>query len=103
MVARIIHDLDRTLHEKSRLAIATALSEHEKLTFIQLRELLEMTDGNLCIHVRTLEGKGYLEKKKRTKNGKAFTECWLSDRGKRALLSYVDNMEQLIRSVKSTS
>ncbi len=101
MVARIVHDLDRTLHEKSRLAIATALSEHEKLTFIQLRELLSMTDGNLCIHVRTLERSGYLEKKKRTKNGKAFTECWLSDQGKSALLGYVNQMEQLINTVKS--
>ena len=100
MVARIVHELDPTLHERSRLAIATALREHEKLSFTELRELLGMTDGNLCIHVRTLEKNGYLEKKKQYEKGKARTECWLSEEGHRALVGYMDRMLRIAESVK---
>ena len=101
MAADLVHQLDSTLHEKSRLAIAMALSKHKRLSFNELRDLLGMTDGNLCVHVRTLEQKGYLKRAKGARNGKWLTICQLSPKGKEALRGYLDNLERLVRKVRS--
>ncbi len=103
MVAEIVHRLNATLHEKSRLSIATTLNEHGRLSFIELRELLGMTDGNLCVHVRTMEKKGYIDRRKTVKNGKSRTTCRLSEKGKAALQTYVEEMERLVKSVREHS
>jgi DNA-binding MarR family transcriptional regulator len=99
MVSRIVRGLDAILHERSRLSIATALKTHGHLSFIELRDLLEMTDGNLCVHVRTLENKGYLSKTKGSRNGRVHTICSLTEAGATALSQYVKSMEQLIRAL----
>ncbi len=53
-------DLDRTIHEKGRLAIMSMLAATTELSFTELRDTLEMTDGNLTTHVRTLQEAGYV-------------------------------------------
>lgn len=100
MVARIVHQLDSTLHEKSKLSIATALHKHGLLSFTELKNLLGMTDGNLCVHVRTLERRGYLDRQKNRKQGKTHTVCRLSDAGRQALEMYLDQIEVLVRRVR---
>ncbi len=102
MDPRIIHQLDPTLHEKSRLSIASVLKEREVLSFIELKRLLGMTDGNLCVHIKTLERKGYLVTTKRRESGKTCTTCKLSDRGKEALNAYLDNLQTLLDAVRGT-
>ena len=53
--------LDRVLHEKARLSILTSLADHPKgLSFIELRDLCGLTDGNLSRHVQILEEAGML-------------------------------------------
>jgi len=52
--------LDRLIHERTRLAIISALAVNESLTFNELKELLRATDGNLSVHARKLEDAGYL-------------------------------------------
>ena len=101
MVSEIVHRLDATLHERSRLSIATTLWEHGILSFAQLKKLLGMTDGNLCIHMRTLERKGYLRRSKRFRKGKPQTQCRLSEKGKKALHAYIDDMERLVSTVRA--
>ena len=96
----LIHELDPTLHEKSRLLIASVLSQQEVLSFIELKNILGMTDGNLCVHIKTLEKRGYLTTTKAKANGKMRTTCRLSDRGKKALLSYLENLETLIKELR---
>ena len=46
--------LDRVIHEKGRLAIMSALAASPELSFTELRDMLDMTDGNLTTHIRTL-------------------------------------------------
>jgi len=45
--------IDRVIHEKGRLAIMSMLAASPELSFIQLRDTLQMTDGNLTTHIRT--------------------------------------------------
>ena len=56
MKAKPFLQLDRVIHEKGRLAIMSALAASPAMAFTELRDLLEMTDGNLTSHMRTLQG-----------------------------------------------
>ena len=54
--------LDRILHEKARLGILTSLATHPQgLLFNQLKELCDLTDGNLSRHIQTLEEAGLVD------------------------------------------
>ena len=52
--------LDRVIHEKGRLAIMSLLATSSQLGFTEIRDSLRMTDGNLSVHVRTLQEAGYV-------------------------------------------
>src|SRR6266545_109468 len=53
-------ELDRLIHERLRLGIVSALAVNERLTFNDLKRLLQTTDGNLSVHARKLEDAEYL-------------------------------------------
>jgi DNA-binding PadR family transcriptional regulator len=59
-----------------------------------------MTDGNLCVHMKTLERKGYITKAKELRGGRSLTICELSDNGRQAPKSYLSDLERLVDSVR---
>jgi DNA-binding MarR family transcriptional regulator len=75
----------------------SALAVNESLTFNDLKGLLEITDGNLSVHARKLEEAGYVLCNKSFEGRMPKTEYRLSRSGRRALESYLDRMEDLIR------
>jgi hypothetical protein len=48
-------NLDRLIHERTRLAIVSALAVNASLTFKELKDFLRITDGNLSVHARKLQ------------------------------------------------
>jgi DNA-binding transcriptional ArsR family regulator len=90
-------NLDRLIHERTRLAIVSALAVNESLTFNELKELLRATDGNLSVHARKLEDAGYLCCTKSFDGRMPKTEYRLTAAGRRALEKYLNHMEALIR------
>src|SRR6186713_3726703 len=52
--------LDRLIHERLRLGIVSALAVNDRLTFNELKRLLQTTDGNLSVHARKLEEANYV-------------------------------------------
>jgi DNA-binding MarR family transcriptional regulator len=90
-------NLDRLIHERTRLAIVSALAVNESLTFNELKELLRATDGNLSVHARKLEDAGYLGCTKSFDGRMPKTEFRLTAAGRRALEKYLNHMEALIR------
>ena len=52
--------LDKVIHEKSRMAIMSMLAASPELSFTELRDALNMTDGNVTTHIRTLQKAGYV-------------------------------------------
>ena len=60
MNATPIQQLDRVIHEKGRMAIMSILAAASELSFTDMRDTLEMTDGNLTTHIRTLQQAGYV-------------------------------------------
>ena len=93
-------NLDRLIHERTRLAIVSALAVNESLTFNELKELLRATDGNLSVHARKLEDAGYLSCSKSFDGRMPKTEYALSAAGRRALEKYLSHMEALIHATR---
>jgi len=91
--------LDRVIHERVRLAIVSALAVHPKLTFSELKAMLETSDGNLSVHARKLEEAGYLTCTKGYDGRVPRTDFKITAAGRRALDAYLGHMEALIRRV----
>jgi DNA-binding MarR family transcriptional regulator len=93
-------NLDRMVHERTRLAIVSALAVNPSLTFNELKGLLRVTDGNLSVHARKLEEAGYIGCTKSFVGRVPQTEYRLLSAGRRALEKYLDHMEALIRATR---
>ena len=95
-----IPDFDRLIHEKTRLAIVSALAVNASLTFNELKAILKTTDGNVSVHTRKLEEANYLTMKKSFEGRMPRTEYSLTAAGRRALERYLDHMEALIKATR---
>ena len=93
--------LDRVIHEKGRLAIMSMLAASPELAFTELRDALNMTDGNLTTHIRTLQEAGYVSVSKSYANNRPLTTCSLTAAGKKAFSSYIDLLEQILQQTRS--
>lgn len=93
---------NKIIQERSRLLILTKLASapHKKLTFTELKDTLGFSSGNLSVHLKMLEEAGYISTDKRFENNKPLTTLTVKDEGLEALKSYLDEMEELIRSMK---
>ena len=93
-------ELDRLIHERLRLGIISALAVNERLTFNDLKRLLQTTDGNLSVHARRLEDAQYIACDKMFDGRVPRTEYRLTASGRRALEKYLVHMEAIIRAVR---
>ena len=92
--------LDPIIHVRVRLGIVSALAVEESLTFNELKERLETSDGNLSVHARRLEEAGYVEIRKSFDGRIPRTDYRLTEAGRQALQRYLDHMEALIERVR---
>ena len=92
--------LDRVIHEKGRLAIMSMLAAQPELSFTEMRDALNMTDGNLTTHIRTLQEAGYVSITKSFQNNRPLTTCSLTSTGKKAFTSYINLLEKIIQQNK---
>jgi DNA-binding MarR family transcriptional regulator len=93
--------LDRLIHERIRLGIVSALAVNTSLSHNELKQLLKTTDGNLSVHARKLEDAEYLECAKSFDGRLPRTVYRLTASGRKALESYLDHMEALIRATRA--
>jgi DNA-binding MarR family transcriptional regulator len=90
-------DFDPLIHERIRLGILSALSVNESLSFNDLKQVLNTTDGNLSVHARKLEEAEYVRCDKSFEGRTPRTTYRLTANGRRALEKYLDHMESLIK------
>jgi DNA-binding HxlR family transcriptional regulator len=93
-------ELDRLIHERLRLGIVSALAVNERLTFNDLKRLLQTTDGNLSVHARKLEEARYLSCDKTFEGRVPRTQYRLTAAGRRAFEKYLLHMEAIIKAVR---
>lgn len=93
-------ELDKVIHERMRLGIISALAANEKLSFTELKNLLDTTDGNISVHARKLEDAGYVTCEKSFNGRMPLTEYAITTDGRAALERYLNHMEALITAMK---
>lgn len=98
----VSNDLDKVIHERIRLGIISALAANEKMSFSDLKRLLDTTDGNVSVHARKLEEAGYLTCKKSFAGRTPLTEYKITTSGRKALERYLDHMEALIKAMRAS-
>ena len=96
-----IAELDRLIHEPTRLAILTALSACEEADFLFLQRLTGLTKGNLSAHLSKLEEAGLVQIEKRFLDKRPNTLARLTEQGQSALAEYWRQMERLRQGVES--
>lgn len=94
--------LDRVIHEKGRLPIVSLLAATPELSFTEIRDSLQMTDGNLSVHLRTLQEAGYVAITKSYRAGRPLTTCALTAAGRESFEVYINLLEQIVRQAKQT-
>jgi DNA-binding transcriptional ArsR family regulator len=89
--------LDRVMHEKARLGLLTSLAARpDGILFTDLKELCQLTDGNLSRHLTVLQEAGLVEIWKGFKGRRPQTLCRLTDAGRKRFLEYVGVLESVV-------
>ncbi len=94
-------DFQRLLNDRVRLGILSSLAVSDRISFSDLKRLLDTTDGNLSVHARKLEDAGYINCKKSFTDRVPRTEYSITAIGRKALKRYLKHMEALIRATSN--
>ena len=92
--------LDRVIHEKGRLAIMSLLAASSNLSFTEIRDTLNMTDGNITAHMRTLHEAGYVAFTKAIQQSRSLTTYALTSGGRKAFEAYINLLEQIVQQTR---
>ena len=94
-----IKDLNKIFDSRIRLGIMSALMVNAEVSFNELKELLDITDGNLASHLKTLEENGFIKVQKGFIGRKTNTTYSVTKTGERVFRAHLDALEQMIRSM----
>jgi DNA-binding transcriptional ArsR family regulator len=97
MEASSVSRLNAVIHERARLGIMSALAARTAMTFSELKALLDLTDGNLSVHLRILEQAGYVAIEKKFVDRKPQTTVKVSKKGRLAFEHYVEVLEEIVK------
>lgn len=89
--------LNPVIHEKTRLAIMTFLISAGEPSFTELKAELQLTDGNLNLHMRVLEKNGFVKVHKAFVERRPRTTYQVTDKGIRAFEEHVALLERILR------
>jgi predicted ArsR family transcriptional regulator len=90
--------LQRVLHEPHRLALVSALAAAvDGLSFNELKETCDLTDGNLNRHLKALEDEGIVaQRKSDSAKGRPRTTVTLTSAGRRRFVKYLETLEEVL-------
>lgn len=96
--------LDRVFHERARLAIcALLIATPDGVTFTQLLEACELTDGNLNRHLHALAEEHIVATERKRGNGRPHTLVRITRGGRDRFLAYIDALERIVRDVQDST
>ncbi len=96
----LIENLNKIFDSRIRLGIMSALMVNVEINFNELKELLNITDGNLASHLKTLEESGYVKIQKGFIGRKTNTTYTVTKAGEKAFKLHLTALEKMIGSVK---
>jgi len=92
----LLEHLNKAFESKARLGIMSVLMVNDRLDFNALKELLDLTDGNLASHLKALEEGQYVEVQKQFVGRKPNTTYRATDAGRKAFAEHLKALEKLI-------
>jgi DNA-binding MarR family transcriptional regulator len=95
-----IENLNKVFDSRIRLGIMSALLVNEEVSFNDLKELIQVTDGNLASHLKNLEESGYMKVHKGFIGRKTNTTYSITRAGEKAFKLHLDALEKMIRSIE---
>lgn len=93
----LIDGLNKNFENRIRLGIMSALMVNDRLEFNALKELLNVTDGNLASHTKALEKNQYIEIKKQFIGKKPNTTYSITPMGRKLFSEHIEALEKLIK------
>jgi DNA-binding MarR family transcriptional regulator len=94
-----IENLNKIFDSRVRLGIMSSLLVSDNTTFNDLKELIQVTDGNLASHLKTLEESGYIKVQKGFIGRKTNTTYNVTKAGEKAFKLHLDALEAMIKSL----
>lgn len=92
-----IENLNKIFDSRIRLGIMSALMVNASVSYNEIKELIQVTDGNLASHMKTLEDNGYIKVQKGFIGRKTNTTYSVSRAGEKAFKIHLDALEQMIK------
>ena len=93
----LIHTLKKAFDHRVRLGVMAVLMANESVSFNNLKEVLDLTDGNLASHVAALEKAEYVLVSKQFVGKKPNTTYFVTEAGKMAFQLHLVTLEKLLR------
>ncbi|HSF82702.1 MAG TPA: transcriptional regulator [Anaerolineales bacterium] len=100
---RSLSEVDRLIHEPSRLVIVTILYSLESADFLYLQRETGLTRGNLSSHLAKLEAAGYIEIEKTYRGKIPLTLCRLARPGRQAFEAYHQQLREFVEQTQPLS
>ena len=94
-----IENLNKTFDSRVRMGIMSALMVNAEINFNDLKELIQVTDGNLASHIKALEESGYIKVYKGFIGRKTNTTYAATKAGEKAFKAHLDALEKMIKSM----
>ena len=94
-----INNLNKLFDSRVRLGIMSALIVNDAINFNELKELLNITDGNLASHLKALEENGFIKVEKGFIGRKTNTTYRITKTGEKAFKSHIAALEKMIKSI----
>jgi DNA-binding MarR family transcriptional regulator len=94
----LISNLNKSFDSRIRLGIMSLLMVNDWIDFGTMKELLDLTDGNLASHITALEKENYIEIKKVFVGKKPNTSYKATEEGRSAFKAHLDALEQLLKN-----
>lgn len=95
-----LDNINKAFESKARLGIMSILMVNDAMDFVSIKGLLDLTDGNLASHARSLEDLGYIEITKQFVNRKPNTTFRITEQGRGAFLKHIDALENFLKTQK---
>jgi len=94
----LIANLNKSFESRIRLGVMSVLMVNDWVEFTALKELLDLTDGNLASHIKALEKENFIEVKKQFVANKPNTTYRVTAEGRKAFEGHLKALEELINS-----
>jgi DNA-binding MarR family transcriptional regulator len=95
-----ISNLNKVFDSRIRLGVMSSLMVNTEVSFNDLKQMLEVTDGNLATHLVNLEENGFIKVHKGFIGRKTNTTYSITKAGEKAFKEHIEALENMIKGIR---